>query len=90
VFRGGLCRAVAVVRGEGQVRTDTVAAWFVRRHSEPSAEPADVASRKVEPSNATTADTQALFLDRLDELAASQGEIRAMLIELQRPPTSSQ
>jgi hypothetical protein len=82
--------AAAVVRGEGQVRTDTVAAWFVRRHSEPSAEPADAASRKVEPSNATTADTQALFLDRLDELAASQGEIRAMLIELQRPPTSSQ
>jgi hypothetical protein len=37
-----------------------------------------------------TADTQALFLDRVDELAATQGEIRAMLIELQRPPTSSQ
>jgi len=27
------------------------------------------------------------LLDRLDELAAKQDEIRAMLIELQRPPT---
>jgi hypothetical protein len=32
---------------------------------------------------------QALLLDRLDELAAKQDEIRAMLIELQRPPTSN-
>jgi hypothetical protein len=29
------------------------------------------------------------LLDRLDELAAKQDEIRTMLIELQRPPTSS-
>jgi hypothetical protein len=29
------------------------------------------------------------LLDRLDELAAKQDEIRAMLIQLQRPPTSS-
>jgi hypothetical protein len=42
-----------------------------------------------EPAAATTAGTQALLLDRLDELAAKQDEIRAMLIELQRPPTSS-
>jgi hypothetical protein len=42
-----------------------------------------------EPGAATTADTQAALLDRLDELAAKQDEIRAMLIELQRPPTSS-
>ena len=68
----------------------TVAAWVVGRHSEPGAQPADVAGAKVEPSDATSADMQALFLDRLDELAASQGEIRAMLIELQRPPTRSQ
>jgi hypothetical protein len=67
----------------------TVASWFVTRHSEPGAEPADVASAKVEPAATTSADTQALFLDRLDELVAT-GEIRAMLIELQRPPTSSQ
>jgi hypothetical protein len=52
--------------------------------------PADVASARVEASEATTADPQALFLDRLDELAPRQGEIRTMLIELQRPPTSSQ
>ena len=43
----------------------------------------------VEPAAATTTHTQALLLDRLDELAAKQDEIRAMLIELQRPPTSS-
>jgi len=66
----------------------TVAAWFVRRHSEPGTQPADVASVDVEPAAATTTHTQALLLDRLDELAAKQDEIRAMLIELQRPPTS--
>jgi hypothetical protein len=38
---------------------------------------------------ATTAGTQALLLDRLDELAAKRDEIRAVLIELQRPPTGS-
>jgi voltage-gated potassium channel len=65
----------------------TVAAWFVRRHSEPGTQPADVASVDVEPAAATTTHTQALLLDRLDELAAKQDEIRAMLIELQRPPT---
>ncbi|HEX3198753.1 MAG TPA: ion channel [Propionibacteriaceae bacterium] len=91
---GRVIATVVMIVGIGLIGTvsATVAAWFVRRHSdsEPGAEPADVASAKAEPSDATTADTQALFLDRLDELAASQGEIRAMLIELQRPPTSSQ
>ena len=43
----------------------------------------------VGPAAATTADMQAPLLDRLDEFAAKQDEIRAMLIELQRPPTSS-
>jgi hypothetical protein len=66
----------------------TVAAWFVRRH-EPVTETADLASVDTERAAATTADTQAALLDRLDELAAKQDEIRAMLIELQRPPTSS-
>jgi hypothetical protein len=42
----------------------------------------------VEPTAAMTAGTQALLLDRLDELAAKQDEIRAMLIEFQRPPTT--
>ena len=66
-----------------------MAAWFVTRHSEPSTEIAGVASVDVEPAAATTADMQAVLLDRLDELAAKQDEIRAMLIELQRPPTNS-
>jgi hypothetical protein len=35
----------------------------------------------------TTADSQALLLDRLKELAAKQDEIHAMLTDLQRPPT---
>jgi hypothetical protein len=43
----------------------------------------------VEPAAAVTADPQAPLLDRLDQLAAKQDEIRAMLIELQRPPNSS-
>ena len=46
-------------------------------------------SADVETAAATTADSQALLLDRLDELAAKQDEIRAMLVELQHPPTSS-
>jgi hypothetical protein len=36
----------------------TVAAWFVRRHSEPVTKTADVASVDTEPAAATTADTQ--------------------------------
>jgi voltage-gated potassium channel len=89
---GRVIATVVMIVGIGLIGTvsATVAAWFVGRHSERGAEPADVASPELEPSDATTADTQALFLDRLDELAARQGEIRAMLIELQRPPTSSQ
>ena len=55
----------------------------------PGTEPADVASVDVEPPAATTVDLQVPLLDRLDELAAKQDEIRAMLIELQRPPTST-
>jgi hypothetical protein len=67
----------------------SVASWFVRRHREPGTEPADVAPVDVEPPAAMTADLQAPLLDRLDELAARQDEIRAMLSELQRPPTST-
>jgi len=83
--------AVVMVVGVGLIGTvsASVASWFVRRHSKPGTEPADVAPVGVEPATATTADSQAPLLDRLDELAAKQDEIRAMLIELQRPPTSS-
>jgi voltage-gated potassium channel len=85
-----IARAVMIV-GVGLIGTvsATVAAWFVTRHSEPGTEPANVASLDVEPGAATTADSQALLLDRLDELAARQDEIRAMLIEQQQPPTNS-
>jgi voltage-gated potassium channel len=88
---GRLIATAVMIVGVGLIGTvsATVAAWFVTRHSEPSTETADVASVDVEPAAATTADTQALLLDRLDELAAKQDEIRAMLMEPQRPPTNS-
>jgi voltage-gated potassium channel len=88
---GRVIAAVVMVVGVGLIGTVSagVASWFVRRHSKPGTEPADVAPVDVEPAAATTADSQAALLDRLDELAAKQDEIRAMLIQLQRPPTSS-
>ena len=80
---GRLIATAVMIVGIGLIGTvsATVAAWFVTRHSDPDTNSADVAS-------ATTADAQALLLHHLDELAAKQDEIRAMLIELQRPPTT--
>jgi voltage-gated potassium channel len=88
---GRVIAAIVMVVGVGLIGTvsASVASWFVRRHSKPGTEPADVAPVAVEPAAATTADSPAALLDRLDELAAKQDEIRAMLIQLQRPPTSS-
>jgi voltage-gated potassium channel len=90
-IEGRLIATAVMIAGIGLIGTvsATVAAWFVRRHSEPVTQPADVASVDTDPAAAMTAGTQALLLDRLDELAAKQDEIRAMLIEMQRPPTSS-
>ena len=83
--------AAVMIVGVGLIGTvsASVASWFVRRHSEPGTEPADVAPVDFESPAAMTADLQAPLLDRLDELAARQDEIRAMLSELQRPPTST-
>jgi len=88
---GRVIASVVMVVGIGLIGTvsASVASWFVKRHTKPGTEPADVSQVDVEPVAATTADSQAPLLDRLDELAAKQDEIRAMLIELQRPPTSS-
>ena len=88
---GRVIASVVMVVGVGLIGTvsASVAAWFVRRHSQPGAEPDDVMSVDVEPAAAVTADPQAPLMDRLDQLAAKQDEIRAMLIELQRPPNSS-
>jgi hypothetical protein len=61
----------------------------VIRQSVPGIEPAEVASVDTQPAAATTADRQALLVDRLDDLAAKQDEIRTVLIELQQPPTSN-
>jgi voltage-gated potassium channel len=85
---GRIIATAVMVVGVGLIGTvsATVAAWFVRRHSEPSTEAADVAPVDVE-TTITTADSQALLLDRLKELAAKQDEIHAMLTDLQRPPT---
>jgi hypothetical protein len=67
----------------------TVAAWFVNGHREPDTQPADAASVNIQPAAVTVADAQAALLDRIDELAAKQDEIRAMLLEQQQPPTIS-
>jgi voltage-gated potassium channel len=89
--RGRSIATAVMVVGVGLIGTvsASVAAWFVRRHSKRGTEPDDVASVDVETAAARTADSQALLLDRIDELAAKQDEIRAMLIKLQQPPTSS-
>ena len=85
-----IATAVMIV-GIGLIGTvsATVAAWFVTRHSEPDTQQPDAASADVEPAAVTAADPQAGLLDRLDELAAKQDEIRTMLLDLQQPPTSS-
>ena len=89
-LEGRVIATAVMVVGVGLIGTvsATVAAWFVRRRSDPGTKSADAASVGVEPTAAGTADTQVLLLDRLDELAAKQDEIRAMLIELERPPTT--
>jgi voltage-gated potassium channel len=88
---GRVIASVVMVVGVGLIGTvsASLGSWFVRRHSQPDTEPDDVMSVDVEPVAAVTADPQAPLLDRLDQLAAKQDEIRAMLIELQRPPNSS-
>ena len=88
---GRIIATAVMVVGVGLIGTvsASVAAWFVKRHSKPGTEPEDVASVDVDLAPARTADSQAALLDRLDDLAAKQDEIHAMLIELQRPPTSS-
>ncbi len=85
-----IATAVMIV-GIGLIGTvsATVAAWFVNRHREPDIQPADVASVEVEPAAVTVADAQAGLLERLDKMAAKQDEIRAILLELQKPPTST-
>jgi voltage-gated potassium channel len=89
--QGRLIATAVMIVGIGLIGTvsATVAAWFVTRHSEPGTRPADVASVGTERAAATTTDTQAELLDGINELAAKQDEIRAMLIELDRPPTNS-
>ena len=88
---GRAIAAAVMIVGIGLIGTvsATVAAWFVTRHSEPDTQPADAASVDVEPAAVTAADAQAGLLDRLDDLAAKQDEIRAMLLNLLQPPTSS-
>ena len=90
IVEGRLIATAVMIVGIGLIGTvsATVAAWFVTRRSDPGTKSADAASVGVEPTAAGIADTQVLLLDRLDELAAKQDEIRAMLIELQRPPTT--
>jgi voltage-gated potassium channel len=84
---GRAIATVVMIVGIGLIGTvsATVAAWFVTRR-EPATEPADDASADVTAvAGAATTDPQAALLERLDELAAQQDEIRALLVALQRP-----
>ena len=92
---GRTIAAVVMIVGIGLIGTvsATVAAWFVTRPGDTVAEPtvpepADDAPVGVEAAAGPTADSHATLLDRLDELAAQQDEIRALLIALQRPTAS--
>jgi voltage-gated potassium channel len=88
---GRVIATAVMIVGIGLIGTvsATVAAWFVTRHSEPDTQPTDAASPDVEPADVTAADPQAEFWDRLNELTAKQDEIRAILLNLQQPPTSN-
>jgi voltage-gated potassium channel len=88
---GRVIATAVMIVGIGLIGTvsATVAAWFVTRHSEPDTQPTDAASADVEPADVTAADPQAELWDRLNELTAKQDEIRAILLNLQQPPTSS-
>jgi voltage-gated potassium channel len=79
--------AVMIV-GVGLIGTvsATVAAWFVTRQSEPHPASADATPTAATTTGTTTADERSTLVDRLDELAAQQHEIRAMLVDLRRPP----
>jgi voltage-gated potassium channel len=87
---GRAIATVIMIVGIGLIGTvsATVAAWFVTRPNEPVTEPADGASVGAEVAAGTTADSQATLLNRLDDLATQQDELRALLIALQRPTTS--
>jgi voltage-gated potassium channel len=90
---GRAIATVVMIVGIGLIGTvsATVAAWFVTRPGEPADESgtgsADDASVDVTTAAGTTADPQGALLERLDELAAQQDEIRTLLIALQRPTT---
>ena len=77
---GRVIAVIVMVVGIGLIGTvsATLAEWFVTRHQGPT-------SAKARPVSAPP-DTQALLI-RIEEIAASQDEIRAMLIELQRSPS---
>ena len=86
-------RAIAIVVmivGIGLIGTvsATVAAWFVTRPSEGDTEAGGPASVDAQAATPAAAESQAALLVRLDELAAQQSEIRALLVAMQRPTTS--
>ena len=85
---GRAIATVVMIVGIGLIGTvsATVAAWFVTRPSEPGTE--DAEARRPTSGAAADRGSQAALLDRLDELAAQQDEIRALLIALQRPTPS--
>jgi len=89
---GRTIAVVVMIVGIGLIGTvsATVAAWFVTRPGEPDGESAEGASAEVRPTVESTTNLPASLLERLDALTVQQDEIRAMLIELQRPTTKAQ
>ena len=80
---GRVIAVIAMIVGIGLIGTvsATLAEWFVNRHQVPG---------PTTPPGTDPADPQALVV-RLDDLAAKQNDIHAMLIELQRsPPTMNE
>jgi voltage-gated potassium channel len=83
---GRVIAVVVMVVGIGLIGTvsATIADWFVARHRQPTS-PSEVTPTGNEPTVAA-ADLQVL-LNRLDDLATTQDEIRDMMIGLRRPPS---
>ena len=87
---GRAIATVVMIVGIGLIGTvsATVAAWFVDAAERRWHRGADGTSADVEAAAGPPAESQAALLVRLDELAAQQAEIRALLVAMQRPTTS--
>lgn len=85
---GRLIATVVMIVGIGLIGTvsATVAAWFVRRPSEPEGEPEEETPPQGGESGVVRTATSAELVARLDALAAQQEEIKVLLDELRQSP----